>query len=1305
MSDSQGNTENCKLRAYQRNNYYYGKLMTVRDFELEQQYLNDKRWLVNRLMFGSGTVCGLRVESQGMNVIIRSGLAIDRCGREIVVPEDVSLILSETDKPSLQNKKAIYIKYNECPKERVRAQTASTCEEVCANNRTEESYTYEIETIQDNGVEISDGKICGIWNNLSTKIFNYRSGDGQIRISRKVKNYVTPQDIFEVHLSITNISDSSVSVSLSETLPPGLTLIDGINDPGTISIQSRDTINIWYLVRAESGQAGNFVIKTNINGLEYDETSSIIEVKSPHEISESLQKNLVEFWTEPCFDSNKDTRVKIAELSLGTDGSGNPKLIADNTKRTLVNNNKYITQMLECLKTQASELEDQSIYLKNKIAPSKILLSVNPEEIYANGNAVSEITITVQDDAGVGLSGIDVMLISTLGSIPNHVTTGQNGIVKATLRSGTIPGIAAVMATTGSGAAVTQVTFKPTTGSIEGFVNDITDDTKKIKEATVSVGTITTVTDDEGHYLLQNVPHGNQVVWAFASGYEKASDLVNVKPDQVNKMDIPLTPISTEGIITGRVLDIDGNVIQKIVKVMAGGISTTADETGNYTLSNVPTGTYTVTASADDYQTKSRGSVVVTDDQTTSGINFMLEHATGIIKGRVTEISGIRPADLLVETGRVTREISAVPGRILPGVIMPWPVSRGIMGATVSVVGTSLSALTDESGNYVLYNVPLGTHTVTASAPDYNAQTSSVLVEANMTLTLNFQLSALETTGTISGRVTTFRKLIRPICTGATPQITRIPVDIPAVRPISTTVARPLDTTAARSLDTTVVRPVDTTIARPLDTDTAPSAAASLCIAGRPGDIPCIAGRPGDIPCLAGVPDSNMEEIGIQGATVSVAGLSAVTDSQGNYIIRNVPEGSQDVVANAAGYVTGKSTVTVPAGGTVTANFRLTVAVSKGTISGRVTTARANICTGARPALISAAIGICIEGGPGITDVTGIKGATVSVTGTSLSAVTDDSGNYSIPDIPTGSYTVIASAPGYSTGTQKPLVNENQTTILNFQLNRVICAAGQPDVPCSAGQPRIICTAGSPLITCMAGRPDNIIVTECISGRPVIDRPVVDRPVVDRPVVDRPVVDRPVVDRPVVDRPIVDRPVDRPVVDRPVVDRPVDRPVVDRPVVDRPIVDRPVVDRPVVDRPVVDRPVVDRPIVDRPVVDRPIVDRPVVDRPIVDRPVVDRPIVDRPVVDRPIVDRPVVDRPIVDRPVVDRPIVDRPVVDRPVVDRPVVDRPVVDRPFVDRPVTDTPVIRSIIADAGTACPGGRPTIAPKKPQPEEREDI
>jgi len=81
MSDSQENAENCKLRAFEKNNYFYGKLMTVRDFVLEQQYYNDKRWLINNLLFGSGTVCGLNVSSVDMNIIVKSGFAIDKCGR------------------------------------------------------------------------------------------------------------------------------------------------------------------------------------------------------------------------------------------------------------------------------------------------------------------------------------------------------------------------------------------------------------------------------------------------------------------------------------------------------------------------------------------------------------------------------------------------------------------------------------------------------------------------------------------------------------------------------------------------------------------------------------------------------------------------------------------------------------------------------------------------------------------------------------------------------------------------------------------------------------------------------------------------------------------------------------------------------------------------------------------------------------------------------------------------------------------------------------------------------------------------
>ena len=37
---------------FERNRYFYGKLLTVRDFEVEQRYHCSKRALLNRLLHG-----------------------------------------------------------------------------------------------------------------------------------------------------------------------------------------------------------------------------------------------------------------------------------------------------------------------------------------------------------------------------------------------------------------------------------------------------------------------------------------------------------------------------------------------------------------------------------------------------------------------------------------------------------------------------------------------------------------------------------------------------------------------------------------------------------------------------------------------------------------------------------------------------------------------------------------------------------------------------------------------------------------------------------------------------------------------------------------------------------------------------------------------------------------------------------------------------------------------------------------------------------------------------------------------------
>lgn len=80
--------ENKQYYSCERNNYFFGKLMTVRDFESEQIYMNSKRRLGNKMMGGAGIVSGLDVILvDNKTFSLEPGMALDYMGREIVVPE------------------------------------------------------------------------------------------------------------------------------------------------------------------------------------------------------------------------------------------------------------------------------------------------------------------------------------------------------------------------------------------------------------------------------------------------------------------------------------------------------------------------------------------------------------------------------------------------------------------------------------------------------------------------------------------------------------------------------------------------------------------------------------------------------------------------------------------------------------------------------------------------------------------------------------------------------------------------------------------------------------------------------------------------------------------------------------------------------------------------------------------------------------------------------------------------------------------------------------------------------------------
>jgi len=149
----------------------------------------------------------------------------------------------------------------------------------------------------------------------------------------------------------------------------------------------------------------------------------------------------------------------------------------------------------------------------------------------------------------------------------------------------------------------------------------------------------------------------------------------------------------------------------------------------------------------------------------------------------------------------------------------------------------------------------------------------------------------------------------------------------------------------------------------------------------------------------------------ISGATVAVEGtsLSATTDTLGDYTIDEVPANTYDVTASASGFSSATvSDVEVWADIDSGVNFALESSPT-GTIFGKVTES---------------------------DGVTAISGATVTVEGTSLSATTNSYGDYTIGQVPKGTYDVTASASGFVSETNFDIIVTagGDTTGVDFAL-------------------------------------------------------------------------------------------------------------------------------------------------------------------------------------------------------------------------------------------------------------------------------
>lgn len=141
--------KNSKYFPFERNKYFYGKLLSVDDFELEQRYANNKRRMTNRFLQGCGVAAGMYVvRIDEKTISLESGFALDSLGREIVVDVPVIRRLSvlEGYASSVENSAndSVYlcIDYEEAYAEPVHniAGTAPVAEGGMAYNKIKETY-------------------------------------------------------------------------------------------------------------------------------------------------------------------------------------------------------------------------------------------------------------------------------------------------------------------------------------------------------------------------------------------------------------------------------------------------------------------------------------------------------------------------------------------------------------------------------------------------------------------------------------------------------------------------------------------------------------------------------------------------------------------------------------------------------------------------------------------------------------------------------------------------------------------------------------------------------------------------------------------------------------------------------------------------------------------------------------------------------------------------------------------------------------------------------------------------------------
>lgn len=186
--------------------------------------------------------------------------------------------------------------------------------------------------------------------------------------------------------------------------------------------------------------------------------------------------------------------------------------------------------------------------------------------------------------------------------------------------------------------------------------------------------------DDDGAFQIPNLPAGKHQIQIGAAGFPDKEIEVELSSENSSEVKVPLVG---RGIISGKVLQANNEqpISGAKVELSGSGQAAESDGEGVFLIKDIPTGPGELIVSAGGFATN-HVEVIVKEEEKSHQI---LLFGAGILSGTVVSDSDSKP----------------------------------IAGATISIEGKRLSAMTDSNGHFSLPSIPAGIVRVLISAPGY----------------------------------------------------------------------------------------------------------------------------------------------------------------------------------------------------------------------------------------------------------------------------------------------------------------------------------------------------------------------------------------------------------------------------------------------------------------------------------------------------------------------------------------------------------------------------------------------------------